>query len=81
MRAVLVATAQVPAISPTRVGIDETVMATGKLTTRRREPLTALVFLDLPGRRGRARPKSRVCGRVAGRTRPGREGGGPSDLS
>jgi transposase len=46
MRAVLVAAEQVAAVSPTRVGIDETVMTTGKLTTRRREFLTALVCLD-----------------------------------
>ena len=46
MRAVLVAAEQVAAIRPTRVGIDETVMTTGRLTTRRREFLTALVCLD-----------------------------------
>jgi transposase len=46
MRAVLAAAELVEAISPTRVGIDETVMTTGKLTTRRREFLTALVCLD-----------------------------------
>ena len=43
MRAVLAAADQVAAIRPTRVGIDETVMTTGKLTARRREFLTALV--------------------------------------
>jgi transposase len=46
MRAVLAAADQVAAVSPTRVGIDETVMTTGRLTRRRREFLTALVCLD-----------------------------------
>jgi transposase len=46
MRAVLAAAELVATVSPTRVGIDETVMTTGKLTTRRREFLTALVCLD-----------------------------------
>jgi transposase len=46
MRAVLAAADQVAAIRPTRVGIDETVMTTGRLTTRRREFLTALVCLE-----------------------------------
>ncbi len=46
MRAVLVAAEEVPTISPTRVGIDETVMTTGRLLERRREFLTALVCLD-----------------------------------
>jgi transposase len=46
MRAVLAAAELVAAIRPTRVGIDETVMTTGKLTTRRREFLTALVCLE-----------------------------------
>jgi transposase len=46
MRAVLAAADLVAQVRPTRVGIDETVMTTGKLTTRRREFLTALVCLD-----------------------------------
>lgn len=46
MRAVLVAAEQVTTVSPIRVGIDETVMTTGRLTRRRREFLTALVCLD-----------------------------------
>ncbi len=46
MRAVDAAAALVAAIRPTRVGIDETVMTTGRLTTRRREFVTALVCLD-----------------------------------
>jgi transposase len=46
MRAVLVAAAQLASIRPTRVGIDETVMTTGRLTTRRRQFITALVCLD-----------------------------------
>jgi transposase len=46
MRAVLAAAELVEAVRPTRVGIDETVMTTGKLTTRRREFLTALVCLE-----------------------------------
>ncbi|MPZ63534.1 MAG: hypothetical protein GEU93_20065 [Propionibacteriales bacterium] len=46
MRAVVAAAEQVAAIRPTRVGIDETVMVTGKLTTRRRAFLAALVCLD-----------------------------------
>jgi transposase len=46
MRAVLAAAERVPALNPTRVGIDETVMTTGRLTTRRRAFLTALVCLE-----------------------------------
>jgi transposase len=46
MRAVTAAADLVAAIRPTRVGIDETVMVTGRLTTRRRQFLTALVCLD-----------------------------------
>jgi hypothetical protein len=46
MRAVIAAAKLVTRISPTRVGIDETVMTTGRLTTRRREFLTALVCLE-----------------------------------
>ena len=46
MRAVLAAAEQVAVIRPRRVGIDETVMVTGRLTERRREFLTALVCLD-----------------------------------
>jgi hypothetical protein len=46
MRAVLAAAEQLTAVSPRRVGIDETVMVTGRLTTRRRAFLTALVCLD-----------------------------------
>jgi transposase len=46
MRAVVAAAEHITAIRPTRVGIDETVMVTGKLTTRRRAFLTALVCLD-----------------------------------
>jgi transposase len=46
MRAVVVAAEQVAVIRPSRVGIDETVMVTGRLTERRREFLTALVCLD-----------------------------------
>jgi transposase len=46
MRAVITAADQVTAIRPTRVGIDETVMVTGRLTTRRRAFLTALVCLE-----------------------------------
>jgi transposase len=46
MRAVLAAARQVAVISPTRVGIDETVMTTGRLTERRRQFLTALVCLE-----------------------------------
>jgi transposase len=46
MRAVLAAAERVAAVRPTRVGIDETVMVTGKLTTRRRQFLTALVCLE-----------------------------------
>jgi transposase len=46
MRAVTAAADQIAAVRPTRVGIDETVMVTGKLTTRRRAFLTALVCLD-----------------------------------
>lgn len=46
MRAVTAAAEQVAAVRPRRVGIDETVMVTGRLTERRREFLTALVCLD-----------------------------------
>lgn len=46
MRAVLAAAELVAKISPTRIGIDETVMTTGRLTQRRRQFLTALVCLD-----------------------------------
>jgi transposase len=46
MRAVIAAADQITAIRPKRVGIDETVMVTGRLTTRRRQFLTALVCLD-----------------------------------
>jgi transposase len=46
MRAVLVAADLVAPVQPSRVGIDETVMTTGRLTTRRREFLTALVCLE-----------------------------------
>lgn len=46
MRAVIAAADRVAAVRPTRVGIDETVMTTGRLTTRRRQFLTALVCLD-----------------------------------
>ncbi|GGI09840.1 transposase [Egicoccus halophilus] len=46
MRAVLAAADQVAKVSPTRVGIDETVMTTGRLLERRRQFLTALVCLD-----------------------------------
>jgi transposase len=46
MRAVSAAAAKVAPVSPTRVGIDETVMVTGRLTERRRQFLTALVCLD-----------------------------------
>ena len=46
MRAVLAAAELVAPVRPTRVGIDETVMTTGRLLTRRREFVTALVCLD-----------------------------------
>jgi transposase len=46
MRAVVAAADLVAAVRPTRVGIDETVMTTGRLTKRRRQFLTALVCLD-----------------------------------
>jgi transposase len=46
MRAVHRAAARVAPCRPTRVGIDETVMTTGRLLTRRRQFLTALVCLD-----------------------------------
>jgi transposase len=46
MRAVLAAAEAVAQVRPTRVGINETVMTTGRLTTRRRQFLTALVCLD-----------------------------------
>jgi hypothetical protein len=44
--AVLAAAEQVDKIRPSRVGIDQTVMTTGKLTARRRQFLTALVCLE-----------------------------------
>jgi transposase len=46
MRAVIAAAEQLTQVRPTRVGIDETVMVTGRLTARRRAFLTALVCLD-----------------------------------
>lgn len=46
MRAVVAAATRLVPVSPTRVGIDETVMVTGRLTERRRVFLTALVCLD-----------------------------------
>ncbi len=46
MRAVRAAADRIAPLAPKRVGIDETVMTTGRLTTRRREFLTALVCLD-----------------------------------
>jgi transposase len=46
MRAVIAAAELVAQVRPTRVGIDETVMTTGRLTQRRRQFLTALVCLD-----------------------------------
>jgi len=46
MRAITAAADLVAATRPTRVGIDETVMVTGRLTKRRRQFLTALVCLD-----------------------------------
>ncbi|MTV27447.1 ISL3 family transposase [Nitriliruptoraceae bacterium ZYF776] len=46
MRAVAAAAELVAPVNPKRVGIDETVMVTGRLTTRRRQFLTALVCLD-----------------------------------
>lgn len=46
MRAVLAAAAELAPVQATRVGIDETVMTTGRLLTRRREFLTALVCLE-----------------------------------
>ena len=46
MRAVIAAAEQVAAVRPRRVGIDETVRTTGRLTQQRREFLTALVCLD-----------------------------------
>ena len=46
MRAVLVAAEQIVPVRPRRVGIDETVMVTGRLTHRRRQFLTALVCLE-----------------------------------
>ena len=46
MRAVTVAADLVPDVCPRRVGIDETVMVTGRLTERHRVFLTALVCLD-----------------------------------
>jgi transposase len=46
MRAVLAAADLVVPVNPTRVGIDETVMTTGRLTRRHRRFLTALVCLE-----------------------------------
>jgi hypothetical protein len=46
MRAVRDAATRVRPCRPRRVGIDETVMTTGRLLTRRRQFLTALVCLD-----------------------------------
>jgi hypothetical protein len=46
MRAVTAAAALVAPVRPSRVEIDETVMVTGRLTTRRRQFLTLLVCLD-----------------------------------
>jgi transposase len=46
MRAVTAAADLVAPLRPSRVGIDETVMVTGRLTKRRRQFLTALVCLD-----------------------------------
>jgi transposase len=46
MRAVVAAADLLTPRRPRRVGIDETVMVTGRLTTRRRQFLTALVCLD-----------------------------------
>ncbi len=46
MRAVLAAAEQLAPVRASRVGIDETVMTTGRLTRRRRQFLTALVCLD-----------------------------------
>jgi len=46
MRAVAAAAELVPEVRPRRVGIDETVMVTGRLTRRHRQFLTALVCLD-----------------------------------
>jgi transposase len=46
MRAVLAAADQLAPVQASRVGIDETVMTTGRLTRRRRQFLTALVCLD-----------------------------------
>ena len=46
MRAVLAAAEQLAPVRASRVGIDETVMVTGRLTRRRRQFLTALVCLD-----------------------------------
>jgi hypothetical protein len=76
MRAVLAAAQQVAQVRPTRVGIDETVMTTGRLTTRRRQFLTALVCLDiLAGRRGHPGPRPGLCSAAAGRPRPRRPRG------
>ncbi len=46
MRAVLAAAEQLSPVAASRVGIDETVMTTGRLTRRRRQFLTALVCLE-----------------------------------
>ena len=46
MRAVIATADQLAAVRPVRVGIDVTVMTTGRLTTRRRKLRTALVCLD-----------------------------------
>jgi len=46
MRAVLAAAEQLAPVTASRVGIDETVMTTGRLTSRRRQFLTALVCLE-----------------------------------
>jgi transposase len=46
MRAVTAAAELIAPVRPTRVGIDETVMVTGRLLTRRRQFLTSLVCLD-----------------------------------
>ena len=69
MRAVVTAAEQVAAIRPRRVGIDETVMVTGRLTTRRRQFLTALPQADeepawpLRQRREQGRRAGRIRGR------------------
>ena len=48
-RAVVAAADLVAPVRPTRVGIDETVMVTGRVLTRRREFLTALVWMTSRG--------------------------------